>query len=355
MITNPLPIIHLTPPNLSPDRLERKIVCTRPSRDGGFRVAAGVTGGKLIAHNYGHGGSGWTRLFGCVALLMQKIDAVMMQHPTFKGQPVVVIGAGCMGLLSAITLTERGYRVRIVAKEFENLASHNGAGVFAPSGTKAQPEKIPVITQVNHDSWHVYQTVIKGQHPFLTTEAAKSLPTYVSNCPDLGFEGFITQGLLAGPRRVIVDFGNGVTHQMHEYHSVFINTTVMMQQLQERVAQLGIAREQIEVQAFSQLPEDIIINCAGLGAAALCFDSYLVPEAGHLIQLKNQPADQMQYVIQTKVKQLNQERHVYFTPKNGGFLGVTYFKGRRVGRVDDELQFELLLQRARQFFGGVLT
>ena len=50
----------ITPPNLETTHLGRKILCHRPMRHGSPNMSVEKKDGKIIAHNCGHGGSGWT-------------------------------------------------------------------------------------------------------------------------------------------------------------------------------------------------------------------------------------------------------------------------------------------------------
>jgi D-amino-acid oxidase len=48
----------------------------RPFREGGPRVEAETVGDKLLLHDYGHGGGGWTLAPGCAELLFHLMTAV---------------------------------------------------------------------------------------------------------------------------------------------------------------------------------------------------------------------------------------------------------------------------------------
>lgn len=50
----------ITPPNLDQDHLGKRILCHRPMRRGSPQMSVQKIEDKIVAHNYGHGGSGWT-------------------------------------------------------------------------------------------------------------------------------------------------------------------------------------------------------------------------------------------------------------------------------------------------------
>ncbi len=54
----------LNPIRATEDRLFKITACTRPFRAVGPRIEAERIGEKLVVHNYGHGGSGWSLSWG---------------------------------------------------------------------------------------------------------------------------------------------------------------------------------------------------------------------------------------------------------------------------------------------------
>jgi D-amino-acid oxidase len=56
-------------PSLRRDQVIDVRTGLRPFRDGGPRLEAEIVGDKLLLHNYGHGGSGWTIAPGCAELV----------------------------------------------------------------------------------------------------------------------------------------------------------------------------------------------------------------------------------------------------------------------------------------------
>ena len=62
----------LEPIRAHTDRLFRITVCLRPFRAQGPRIEAERIGDKLVVHNYGHGGSGWSLSWGSSALAIER-------------------------------------------------------------------------------------------------------------------------------------------------------------------------------------------------------------------------------------------------------------------------------------------
>ena len=55
------------------DRIFRITVCLRPFRATGPRIEAERVGEKLVVHNYGHGGSGWSLSWGSAEVVVTRL------------------------------------------------------------------------------------------------------------------------------------------------------------------------------------------------------------------------------------------------------------------------------------------
>ena len=132
---------QLTPVNLStlnPDTLETDTlpdslagidIGIRPCRSNGPNLSAVESDQKLIIHNYGHGGAGWSLSHGSVLHALSLFEA----QQCHKNSPITIIGAEVMGLLTSLYLYERGYRhLEIIATEFEGITSCRSTGYYAP-------------------------------------------------------------------------------------------------------------------------------------------------------------------------------------------------------------------------------
>ncbi len=341
------PTICLTPPTITSNNVYELVTCIRPKHKNGFQVYGEIKNGKLIMHNYGHGGAGWTQLFGSVQKMVQEFEKKLIEHPEFKGKSICIIGAGCMGLYSAILLTQKGYKVKIVAHDFYNLTSHKAAGIFFPSSLYSTAQNKEVENQVNEATLQEYCAIINGTHQLFTSEVARFLPVYVDLETDYSGLDFWRE-----PEFVTIDFGTGKKYSMKEYITIYINAVAIMQQLHRHVQALNIPTQQEYIASFDQIPDHIIINCSGLGAQQLNNDAELYPVQGHLITLKNQPnVEALNYILHTKVIQDGKEEWVYFVPKGEGLLGVTFLVGE-ASLDSNKQEFDRILERAQEYFGS---
>lgn len=348
--------VYLTPPVLNPESIKEKISCIRAHRERIFAIHTEQQKDQLIYHNYGHGGAGWTFLFGSVNESIRQFQKALQTTPYYHNKPVCIIGAGCYGLLTALSLHYKGYQVRIVADKLEDIQSDKAAGFFFPRHRKCSNEAEKAIFQsIGLESYQEYLRIIKGEHPFIA-QGPVILPAYFSPDIDPGFDPYIRLDLIDKPHPVLIDFGNGIKHQAQEYHIVFMSPDLLMQQLRQAIKTAAIPILQKKIASFDELPEQVIFNCAGQQAKLLTQDPRLVPVQGHLITLKNQPdVSKLQYLLNVKVTQQGpkgpRDELIYFAPKESGILGITFIRGQ-----DDPTanihEFDRLLERCKVFFTG---
>lgn len=308
-------VVKLTPPKLNDKTTWDKIYCTRPMRDGNFQISCEKVSDKLVAHCYGHGGSGPTTLFGSVQQAIEKFEKM---NPK-KDVPIRVIGAGVMGRTCAIELTRKGYKIsQISAKELTDLPSYKAAGYFALVSVKTSKEEQDNLNEIGMNTFKAYQQMEKGEHPYLNKETVRFLPVYCSEDTESGVEDLEKRGMIPPREYVTLDFQNGTVHpKFVKFMTYFINTTSLMRQLTDKVKELNIPVVVEEITSFKDVKEDVIFNCAGLGGRELNSDDKMIAVRGHLIALDQKAgSEHMDYMIYTKVKQDGKERYVYMFPKD---------------------------------------
>jgi len=348
--------IYLTPPLISPDYIKEKIICIRAHRERIFRVENQIMEDKLVCHNYGQGGAGWTFLFGCVHESVRQFEQALERNTTLKNKPICVVGAGCYGLLTAIILARKGHAVRIVAQETQDIPSNKAAGFFFPRPRRVStPEECAIFKRMGVESYTTYLQIIKGDHPFIK-QGPKLLPAYYDPNLDPGFAPYINDRLMIQPERVTIDFGTGKAYTALEYQTVFINSAAIMDELKALRNELEIPLIHGTISSFLELREPIIFNCAALGAKLLADDKRMIPVQGHLITLKNQPdITKLQYMLNVKVVMVNEQKKgrdelIYFAPKESGILGITFIRGQD-STTANQHEFDRLLKRCHDYFG----
>jgi D-amino-acid oxidase len=347
-------IIKLTPPKLSLNNIKENVACIRGHRERIFQTYPQELDGKQVFHNYGHGGAGWTFLFGCVNESIRQFEDQLKNNTNLKDKPICIIGAGCYGLLTAIVLIRKGYKVQIIAKEIEEIPSNKAAGFFFPRHRKCSNTEEKEIFRVRGiESYKTYKQIAEGNHPFIKT-GPKQMPVYFEPTIDPGFGPYIAEGLINEPEEVVINFGGSKHYKAIEYKIVFINAATVMAELKREAKELNVKITKKEIKNFAEVEEKIVFNCAGFGAKELANDKRMVPVQGHLITLQDQPIEQLQYMINFKFFQPTAEGKprdelIYFAPREDGILGVTFKRGESSLEANPH-EFERLLARCREFF-----
>ena len=348
--------IFLNPPELLDENIKEKIVCIRSHRERIFKTSLEVIDNQKIFHNYGHGGAGWTFLFGSVHESIRQFEEYVSTEKIKSNKTLYVIGAGCYGLLTSILLARKGYLVKIIAKELSDIASYKAAGFFFP-----RPRKNPTLEERERflsfglDSYKTYQEIIAKRHPFLAA-GAKLLPCYFSMDIDPGFQQYIDKKLMPEPENVIIDFQNGKRYEAKAYQTIFIDVLSLMHELERNRREQCIEIIKTELSSFSQIDGEYIFNCSGFGAKKLTGDRLLIPVQGHLVALKNQKnLSCLAYMINVKVVMIDsfgrtRDKLLYYAPKESGILGITFLRGED-SLTANEHEFCDLLKRSRNFFG----
>ena len=225
------------------------------------------------------------------------------------------------------------------------------------------PQMQPVIDQIGIEAYQFYASIARKKHAHFK-EGAVIVPTYFRNRTDSGLEPYVGKAMKPA-KDVILDFGNGTSQSMVAYDDdIFIDTAKMMTQLSHYLKNRRVKFVQKKVRSFSELDGKFIINCSGLGAQKLNHDEKIVPVQGHLIMLKNQKPEELQYMVLeyfnegTTQSGQKVKRSFYMFPKHlegtgphdCGVIGGTFIEGATSATPNRE-EFAILLQGAKRFYG----
>ncbi|MEY4673651.1 MAG: D-amino acid dehydrogenase [Planctomycetota bacterium] len=354
---------RIAPPNLDGAHLGERILCYRPMRRGAPNMSVQQLGSQTIAHDYGHGGSGWTLAPGSAKYVVDLAEKAPQCAGRAKSEPVVVVGAGVIGLFTAYELVQRGHtNVTVVADRFDGLTSHNAGGLLAPVSMDNAPDMQAVIDRIGVDAYRFYAQVAQGKHPDFRGGAV-ILPAYFERRSDSGLEPYV--GVVMEPAKdVVLDFGNGTRRSMVAYDDgIFMDTAVMMKELRDWLS-TRVRFEQRKVERFADLEATLVFDCAGLGSGSLNGDAAMVPVQGHLIMLKDQVPADLQHMILVYFDEGRTEsgqkvkRSFYIFPKrlpgtganDVGVVGGTFIEGG-TPETPNPREFDLLIEGAKRFYG----
>jgi D-amino-acid oxidase len=335
------------------DRLFRITVCTRPFRAQGPRIEVERVGDKLVVHNYGHGGSGWSLSWGSGALAIDKaLTAAGKSNPE-----VAVIGCGAIGLTTATLLQRAGLKPTIYAKErFPYVRSARATGTWTPDSrvalaSKAAPTFPAQWEQMARTSWFMYQSYLgmpgnpieyidsyflsglpraeAGQQNQQTTEK----PNEANEHPGLDFGIYSDRIADLTPRSINYPSGTHPFSSEHAYRS-----TTLMFNIADYARQLTtdylIAGGKIETTEFhtpadlAALPQPIIFNCTGYAARQLWSDDSIIPVRGQIGWLIPQP--EVRYCLYFA--------GINIVPRRDGIVVQTNLHGEASGWNDDNEQ-----------------
>ncbi len=293
--------LQLTPIRASTDRITRITVCTRPFRAAGPRLDAEQVGSKLVVHNYGHGGSGWSLSWGSSSIAMRKALAS-------GDRDIAVIGCGALGLTSALLLQRAGAKVTIFAKELPpNVRSSLATGLWTPDSricleANATPQFKQLWEEMSRTSFQTYQNFLGlSDAPvefidnyFVSDESGSTRSREVTdNRPRFaGLQRELVPDLLTRG----VDFAPG-SHSLGRRYlrrnslmmfNLTAYTRLLMQDFRENGGRLEIAEFHTS-DDFARIPQKTLINATGYGARALFGDQSLTPVRGQLARAIPQP------------------------------------------------------------------
>lgn len=360
---NTTQVRYITPPRLEETCLGTRIVCYRPVRHGSPAFFIEKKDGQYIVHNYGHGGNGWTLGPGAASYV---IDLLQQQIPdeVTKTSNITVVGAGVLGLLTALELVKRGYRrITMVADQFDNLTSHNAGGLLATTFLKTDNHTQNIINDMAIYSYRFYAQIVTGCHPLVKKGAAR-MSVYLPYSEADRFDPYVAAGVMQPGKKVNLDFRNGTIRSIVGFDDgIFMDIGVLMQSLADLLRPYVTFKKQ-KIARFGEINTKIIINCTGWGAKDLANDTHVTAAIGHLILLKNQDPNHLKYMLSVhsgpnysspnpatkRFLCVFPKRMPGALPGEVGVIGGTYHEDTH-RPLDDTNEFDLILQRAKQFYG----
>lgn len=262
------------------------VVGVRPHRLGGVRLEAEALGSKRVIHNYGHGGGGITLSWGCAARVVSMLE---------KSPPksVAILGAGVIGLTTATELLRRfpKLQVTIYAKDLDprSTTSWVAGGQFEPSGIYKEYEKASrreefhALMRASHLRVKALQNGGDRQRYGIAERKNYTLDHEIP-----GFDKHTPRDVVPAFKRGRLPF-KSLNVVGREYTTWLQNPTLLLPALIEDLKNSGVkfvAKTFASRDEVAALPDEVVVNCTGLGAKTLFNDDKLVPQRGHLVVLQ---------------------------------------------------------------------
>ncbi len=324
-------------PDLSDASVLRTVAGLRPCRRGGLRIEAETlgsdAGGKTVIHNYGHGGCGVTIGLGTADEVVRLVDA----HAE-PDEPVAVLGAGAVGLMTALRLLQSGRRVRLIAERpaTETVSMVAGA-VWLPTG-------IEFGRTAERTAWFhaILRRSIDGLRALPERFGVEEMPVYEpEGAPDS--PEFFNNGTLAAPVPLDVLPVGAHPQPGRVFRTLFMHTPVLLAALLDEVRSLGgifETRRITRLEEVAALPEPVVVNCLAMGSRDLFGDTAMYPARGMLVLVRPQP---LGYIVHDGYKYL-------FPRRDALVLGGCFLEGDDRDQPDESRCREILAHH-RAFFG----
>ena len=299
----------LTPYRLSSERIIDIRCCLRPFRPMGPRLDTETIGDKLVIHNYGHGGSGWSLSWGSADIAVEKARSVLPDT-------VAVIGCGIIGLTSAIAAQRAGMQVTIYTRDLlPRTRSVRANGRWTPDSrialtAPAGPGFAAQWERMARFSWKTFLTYVGlPGHPIEFSDYYSLSDGGAPAHHEDGKGDYASTGMpqssseFASYASRIADI-NGAPQQLSDADNPFpvrsakLSSTMifnfapygdlLMSQFRQAGGKIVIRQFHAPTE-FTSLPEKVIINCPGYAARDLWKDKTLIPVRGQTGWMVPQP------------------------------------------------------------------
>lgn len=277
---------RFSPVKVSQDRIIRTVVGLRPYRPEGFVVRVERLGKKIVIHNYGHGGAGISLSWGT--------STMAAEHARSTGRRrFAVLGCGVMGLSTARLLQRRGGLVTIYTREMPPETTSNIAGALwlptssyhPQSVTTEFPEQFRLAARISNRE---FQNLVGDNYGVRWIESFTLQREPTTDVREIigGAQLYPATQIHRDPQAY---FG---FPQVTQFNTMLIEPATYLNALLRDFYVAGgkvIVKEFRSREELLALPEQVIMNCTGLGSRTLFKDETLIPVRGQLEVLLPQP------------------------------------------------------------------
>jgi D-amino-acid oxidase len=202
----------------------------------------------------------------------------------------LVLGAGVIGLTTALVLAGQGWNVELWSKEFSPHTTSDVAAAFW------YPYEAYPIEKVTAWATQSYENFKKLQIDSASGIRPRKLVHY-----------FQSEVVTPGWSGIVHNYAETSVDSVAGYKSAFsfdtfvIDMTIYMPYLVRRCAEAGVKCTQREVKEIGDISDDfkLIINCTGLGSKDLFGDDELYPAKGQVVRIPLVPT-QLQNLASNK-------------------------------------------------------
>jgi hypothetical protein len=343
--------------------LKQPVVCLRPAHlSGKPQIYTEEKFNKIISHNYGHGGSGYSLLFGSVGKCIKEFLSFnnIRNKINYNGE-ITVIGLGCIGLVTALKLYFKGFKnIKLVGENFINTPSFFAGGLIEIN-LDYDNNNLEDLNEMLKITFQEYQKISTNKHEFINNCGIKEIDYYDDvHQENIGLDYLCKLGIIPEIKKVLLKFGenNPYVREFYHFRTFNIISDTFMNNLMRICKNLRIPIEYKKISSFSEIESSVIFNCSGLGSRELNNDRNVYPICGHGIILNDNSFSEIDYIMSVsnipELKNYNYDGKLYFMPKISGFIGGTFvsnYDGKDNKFNNQEIAS--LLARAKFIFQGV--
>lgn len=341
----------------SVDRIVDIAVGIRPFRAQGPRIEVERRFDKTVVHHYGHGGSGWSLSWGSA----QRALALIQSRGGRPGERIAVIGCGAIGLTTARTAQQAGYKVRLYAKDRPpRVHSSAATGLWTPDSRIVTSEHASEAWTADWEAMARASFKVHQSYLGLPSGPVEWHDGYVVADEDFdqALPGHIGEPDYPELSSRIADLrpqGKALSAAEHPFRKpharrftqLIFNVPAYQRLLLDDFARDGgelVQREFRQPRDFARLPERVIVNCTGDGARKLLGDTSMTPVRGQTARLIPQP--EVDYAL------IYRGQNLVVLPRRDGLL-VAAMGEHDFGNDDlrpDRAQSEAAVQRLAGLF-----
>ena len=218
-----------------------------------------------------------------------------------RSDEVIVVGAGVVGLTTAVVLAEAGRRVRVWARET------GGRTTSAVAGALWWPYRIE--PEALAGPWALTSLAVYEELADRPEETGVRLVEGVHGGLRLD-----TLGPWAARVPGLAETGEGLSARLP-----LIDMPVHLAWLRDRLGKAGGTVEERAVRGLAEVPAPVVVNCTGLGARSLVPDPAVRPVRGQLVVVEN-PGITTWYTSEEEDGEAEGGASAYFFPQPGGLL-----------------------------------
>ena len=191
----------------------------------------------------------------------------------------IIIGAGVIGLSTAVYLRQKGIPVNIITKELaQHSTSAKAAAIWLPFKVEPQ-DKVNKWSRLSFDYFVELSKIEQSgvsMIDFIVLATDDRTPSWYDALPQYAVR-------MANPNELPKGYDF-----VHVAHVPLIESPLYLDYLTQTFMSMDGVIEQKSIHDFDevQTSNQTLINCSGMGSKKLCQDNLLYPIQGHLVRAK---------------------------------------------------------------------